>query len=73
MPPDHAQQELQDLYKRRQELVDMRKCEKQHHQHPRYHDLQGSLERMLDGLDAEIAGIKARIQAMITDNEQLQA
>jgi transposase len=73
MPPEQAQQELQDLHKRRQELVDMRKAEKQRHQHPRYHDLQGSLERMLDALDAEIADIETRIQTLISDNEQLQA
>jgi transposase len=73
LPPDAVQQELQDLYSRRQDLVDMRKSEKQRQKHLRYAGTQDSLQRMLDALNAEIRHIEDRINTLILDNQQLQA
>jgi transposase len=73
MPPEQAQQELQDLYSRRQDLIAMRVAERQRRQHPRYADTLDSVQRMLTALDEEIAAIESRINALIRDNTRLRA
>lgn len=70
---NEAQQELNILLTRRQDLVVMRGAEQTRLRHPRYGRVKKSLTAMLKALDRQIQAIEAEIEALVENSKKLAA
>lgn len=71
--PDDEQQTLQTLMARRADLMAMRTAEMNRRQHPRYHDLQASVQSVLATLEEQIAMLDRRIDSLVRTAAALTA
>ena len=71
-PVDEALQTLQDLQMRRSDLVTMRTAELQRMKHPRYAQLQTSIEEICNLLDRQIKETEKQMAAIIEEANDLQ-
>jgi len=71
VPADAVQTQLRDCLARRADLVAMRVAEQNRLQHPRYATLKASIEAVLETLAQQIAGLEARIAAVIEQSPEL--
>jgi transposase len=63
---------LSNLFSRKQDLISMRKAEKQRQKHPNYKDLADSLAKVMECLDEQIKLIDKQIQQIIDQSEMLK-